>query len=139
MIDSVHTARSSVCVCSSICFHVGTIINSERYISICAKGVYGQRDLISVPSYPWLWLARIPWNFNNTMWHFWCLVTQRVSVKPSSVTLRHITSICFDNHWWGSERAQGNWHWMGISVSVLHVCGLCTQAQVHNLCLLSPF
>lgn len=56
------------------------------------------------------------------MWHFWCLMTQRVSVKSSSVTLRHITSICFDNHWWGSDRVQGNWHEWESLVNVFHVC-----------------
>lgn len=123
-------ARGSVCVSSPICFHLGTIISSERYISISAKVVYGQRDFISMPSYPWLWLAGIPWNFNNTMWHFWCLMTQRVSVKPSSVTLRHITSICFDNHWWGSDRAQGDWHWVGISCE--YVACMCVYAHRHK-------
>lgn len=51
MIDNVHTARSNACVSSSVCFHLGPIIRAERYISICAKGVYDQRDFITMHSH----------------------------------------------------------------------------------------
>lgn len=48
MIGSVHTARSKAFVSNSVCFHLRPIIRAERYISICVKGVYDQRDVRSL-------------------------------------------------------------------------------------------